>query len=190
LLQQDTKRAIDYLESLSILVHTILQMKTNTSMFSIIFVAVLVMTMISAAGLQITLVDARTSSSRSTFTFSTGGSNSKHSSGLSQIPSTANDFPSNDAAAIEVHVTSAKKDIIGSYHVKGEITNTGTDALKFVRVTAHFYDGSGQLVASSTCCYTTPSDIDAGRTATFDSFVQSADISGKPTSYRLSFDWQ
>jgi hypothetical protein len=161
---------------------------------SIILIGAVIFTGLS----QLALVDAK--SARSSFTFSSGssattttaavGHASKHSSGLQQIASTANDFPGNNPSAIQIHVTSAKKDIIGSYHVKGEITNTGTDTLNFVRVTAHFYDGSGQLVASSTCCYTTPSDIDAGRTATFDSFVQSADISGKPTSYRLSFDWQ
>ena len=41
--------------------------------------------------------------------------------GLSQIPSVATDFRDNDQSAIEVHVTSAKKDIIGDYHIVGEI---------------------------------------------------------------------
>jgi hypothetical protein len=39
------------------------------------------------------------------------------------------DFPGNDPGVIQVHITSAKKDIIGSYHVTGEITNEGNDAL-------------------------------------------------------------
>jgi hypothetical protein len=39
-------------------------------------------------------------------------------------------------------------------------------------------------------CYATPTDIDTGHTVTFDSFVQSADIAGKPVAYRLAFDWQ
>jgi hypothetical protein len=67
---------------------------------------------------------------------------------LQQIPSNPTDFPGNHANAIQVHVTSAKKDIIGSYHVRGEITNEGKDTLNFVKVTVHFYDGSGQLIES------------------------------------------
>lgn len=86
-------------------------------------------------------------------------------------------------------MTSAKKDIIGSYHVTGEITNVGNDTLSSVLVTVHFYDAGGNLVAASTCCYTTPSDIAPSHTATFDSFAMSNQISGKPVSYRLSYDW-
>jgi hypothetical protein len=58
--------------------------------------------------------------------------------------------------------------------------------LQFVKVTAHLKDESGQLVAVTTCCYADPSDIDSGHTSTFDSFAQKDDISGTPTSYRLS----
>ncbi len=117
-----------------------------------------------------------------------GSSSSRHGS-LIQLPSNATDFPDNDPNVIQVHVTGAKKDIIGSYHVTGEITNEGNDTISSVLVTVHFYDASGNLVADSTCCYTTPSDIDAGHTATFDSFVMSNEISGTPVSYRLSYDW-
>lgn len=109
--------------------------------------------------------------------------------GLQQIPSNSTDFPNNDPSVIQVHVATAKKDIIGSYHVTGEITNEGSDTLQFVQVTVHFYDAIGNLVADSTCCYTTPTDIDPGHTATFDSFAMSNQISGKPVSYRLSYDW-
>lgn len=109
--------------------------------------------------------------------------------GLVQIPSNATDFPNNDANVIQVHVTSAKKDIIGSYHVTGEITNKGNDTLSTVLVTVHFYDARGNLVADSTCCYTTPTDIAPSHTATFDSFVMSNQISGTPANYRLSYDW-
>jgi hypothetical protein len=120
--------------------------------------------------------------------------NTKHSAnsggkGLIQLPSGVNDFPNNDVNAIQVHVASAKKDIIGSYHVTGEVTNEGSDMLQFVQVTVHFYGAGGNLVADSTCCYTTPTDIDPGHTATFDSFVMSNQISSKPASYRLSYAW-
>ena len=49
-------------------------------------------------------------------------SSSRHGS-LIQLPSNATDFPDNDANVIQVHVATAKKDIIGAYHVTGEITN-------------------------------------------------------------------
>ena len=108
---------------------------------------------------------------------------------LLQIPSNATDFPNNDPKVIQVQVTSAKKDIIGDYHIVGEITNTGNDTLSFVQVTVHLYDASNRLIGDSTCCYTTPTNIDAGHTSTFDSFVTSDHINGTPVSYRLSFDW-
>jgi hypothetical protein len=109
---------------------------------------------------------------------------------LVQIPSKPTDFPDNNVNIIQVYVTSAKKDIIGAYHVRGEITNNGSDPLQFVKVTAHLYDGSGQPIAVTTCCYADPHDIEPGHTSTFDSFAQEDVISGTPTSYRLSFDWR
>ena len=39
------------------------------------------------------------------------------------------DFPNNDRNAVEVNVTSAKKDSIASYHVRGEIKNLTNDKL-------------------------------------------------------------
>jgi hypothetical protein len=114
---------------------------------------------------------------------------SKHG-GLIQVPSVATDFPGNDQSAIEVHVTSAKKDIIGDYHIVGEIKNLNKDTLQFVQVTGHLYDASGQPIGVTTCCYATPTDIEPGHTSTFDSFAQKDHISGKPTAFRLSYDWQ
>ena len=59
----------------------------------------------------------------------------KHQSGsssmLQQIPSKPTDFPGNNAGAVQVHVTSANKDTIGSYHVRGEITNNGKYYIEF-----------------------------------------------------------
>jgi hypothetical protein len=111
------------------------------------------------------------------------------SSELTQIPSKSTDFPGNDQSVIQVHITSAKKDIIGSYHVIGEITNNGNSTIQNVMVTAHFYDANNGLIGVSTCCYTTPINIDPGHTATFDSFVQKSDYTGTPASFRLSYDW-
>jgi hypothetical protein len=118
-------------------------------------------------------------------------SDSEKYNGLTQIPSVTTDFPDNDKNAIEVHATSANKDSIGSYHVRGEIKNLSNDTtLQFVKVTAHLNDESGHPVAVTTCCYADPSDIEPGHTSTFDSFAQKDEISGTPNSYRLSFDWR
>jgi len=119
-----------------------------------------------------------------------GGSSSSKSKGLTQIPSNATDFPGDDTGVIQVHVTSANKDIIGAWHVKGEITNVGNDTLQFVRVTIHFYDSSGGLIGDSSCCYSTPDSIEPHHTVTFDSFANKDEITAIPSSYRLSFDWQ
>jgi hypothetical protein len=111
------------------------------------------------------------------------------SGGLKQIPSETTDFPNDDANAVKVDVTTAKKDILGAYHVKGEIKNLSPDPLTYVMVTAHFYDANNQTVGVSTCCYANPTDIEPNHTSTFDSFAQKDDMSGTPKSYRLSFDW-
>ena len=111
------------------------------------------------------------------------------SSNLKQIQSEATDFPGNDQEAVEIQVTVAKKDSIGDYHVKGSIKNLGESTLEFVRVTGHFLDDNNQTVGVTSCCYAEPTDIEAGHTSTFDSFVQKDDLSDTPTSFRLSFDW-
>ncbi|MDP9290637.1 MAG: FxLYD domain-containing protein [Thermoproteota archaeon] len=118
-----------------------------------------------------------------------GGGNTGSSSELTQIPSKATDFPGNDQSAIQVHITSAKKDIIGSYHVMGELTNNANSTIQNVMVTAHFYDANNGLVGVSTCCYTTPISLEPGHTATFDSFVQKSDYSGTPATFMRSYDW-
>jgi hypothetical protein len=47
---------------------------------------------------------------------------------------------------IQLHVTSAKKNIIGDYHVTGEIVNAGNDTIQSVKVIVHMYDGSNRLI--------------------------------------------
>src|SRR5438552_3220240 len=119
--------------------------------------------------------------------FLTLGILSKHG-GLVQIPSNKTDYPDNDPSVIQVHVSSAKKDIIGDYELKGEVTNVGNDTLQFVHITSHVYDATGQLVGNGDG-YTTPSDLDAQHTGTFDMFIAKDTLSGTPTRYRLSHDW-
>lgn len=109
--------------------------------------------------------------------------------GLEQLPSETTDFPGDNTNVINADVTSAKKDSIGFYHVKGVIKNLSNDTLTYVQVVGHFYDTNNQTIGVTSCCYTTPTDIDPGHTATFDSFVGEEDMAGKPTSFKLSFEW-
>jgi hypothetical protein len=108
---------------------------------------------------------------------------------LTQIRSEKTDFPGNDQSVIQASVTSAKKDIIGSYHVRGEIKNPGKYTLHFVKVCCHFYNTNNQPIGVTTCCYTDPNDIEPGHTSTFHIFSMKGKMSGTPVSYRLSFDW-
>jgi len=119
--------------------------------------------------------------------FSSTTTSSKHS-GLIQIPSNKTDYPNNDPSVIQVHALGAKKNILGDYEITGEVTNVGNDTLQFVQITAHLYDATGQLVGSG-FGYTTPTNLDAQHTGTYDIFVTKDSLNGKPTSYRLSYDW-
>jgi hypothetical protein len=86
-------------------------------------------------------------------------------------------------------ITFSSHGVTLSESIVSEITNTGNDTLSLVQVTVHLYDASNRLIDDSTCWYTTPTNIDAGHTSTFDSFVSSDHINGTPVSYRLSYDW-
>ena len=115
---------------------------------------------------------------------------SKSGNQLEQIPSEPTDFPGSDPSAIQVDVTSASESSIGSYHIRGAIKNLGDIDLEGVRVTGFFYDDDNKTVGVTSCCSTDPSTIEPGRTATFDSFAQEEEVSGIPTSFRLSLDWR
>jgi len=108
---------------------------------------------------------------------------------LVQIPSQPTDFPGGNPSAVELAVTTAQEDSIGSYHVRGTIKNLGSSNLEFVKVTGIFYDSNHKTVGVTTCCYTDPNTIEPGRTASFDSFAQADEVSGIPTSFRVSIDW-
>jgi hypothetical protein len=109
--------------------------------------------------------------------------------GLKQIPSEPTDFPGDDPNVVKVDGATAKKDIIGSYFVRGEIKNLGDTALTSVQVYVHFYDDNNQTVGIPAFCYADPSNIEPGHTSTFDTFVMTDQMSGTPKSFRLSFDW-
>lgn len=108
--------------------------------------------------------------------------------GLFMTPSQITDYPSNNANAIQVHVANAYKDSVGYYHVMGELTNLGTSTISSVQVTAHFYDSNNRLIGDADG-YTSPSNLDAGHTGTFDALLSPDQMNGFPAIFRLSYDW-
>lgn len=80
------------------------------------------------------------------------------------------------------------KNILGDYQINGDVTNLRNDTIKFVRITAHAYDASGNLVGNK-YGYTTPSDLEPHRTGTFDVFITKDTLGCTPSSFRLSYDW-
>jgi hypothetical protein len=109
---------------------------------------------------------------------------------LIQLPSVPTDFPNNNANVLKIDVFSAKKDAINNWHIKGQVTNTGTATLEYVDIVAHFYDNNNQPIGVTTCCYASPETIEPGHTSAFDSFVGDDDLASIPSSYRLSFNWR
>jgi hypothetical protein len=107
-------------------------------------------------------------------------------SGLVMTPSKITDYPGNNAAAIQVQVANAYRDSVGYYHIQGEVTNMGTSTISSVQVTVHFYNSNNQLIGDADG-YTSPSNLDAGHTGTFD--VLTDQINGFPAIFRLSYDW-
>jgi hypothetical protein len=72
---------------------------------------------------------------------------------------------------------------IGTYHVVGEVKNTGNRDVNYVEVIGTFYDSSGKVVDAS-FTYTDPSDVSAGQTSPFDLIVMSPQVS-KIKTYEL-----
>ena len=109
--------------------------------------------------------------------------------GPKQIPSLTTDYPDNNPHAIEVVTFKANKDIINTWHIRGEVTNKGNDTLDYVKVTAHLFDSNSQPIGAA-WNYIDPTSLEPGHTGNFEAIVDAKELSGKPASYRLSFDWQ
>lgn len=62
----------------------------------------------------------------------------------------------------------------------------GISTLSYVQVTVHFYDSNSRLIGDA-YGYTSPTNIDAGHTGTFD--VSTDQINGFHVIFRLSYDW-
>lgn len=95
---------------------------------------------------------------------------SSESNEIIQIPSKPTDFPGNSQDNLEILFSKATRSSSGDVHVIGSIENTGQNTLRYVDVTAHFFDENNKTIGVTTCCYADPSDIEAGHTSSFDSF--------------------
>lgn len=76
-------------------------------------------------------------------------------------------FPVQAAAQVDILSDSGFTDILGYYHVVGEVENTGDVGLEFIQVTATFYDSSHQVIATS-FTFTTLNILLPGRKSPFE----------------------
>lgn len=116
---------------------------------------------------------------------------SSSSKSLGQIPSNSTDFPSpEDASAIQPTFLKANKDIIGAYHIKGEIKNISNDTLSFVEVKSHFYDANMNIIAIENG-FTDPTDLSPGQVGNFDIMLMKDNYGSTPPAFfKLSYDWR
>jgi hypothetical protein len=72
--------------------------------------------------------------------------------------------------ALVVQGTTSSIDQVGYYHVLGEVKNTGNSTASLVEVVVTLHDSSGNVV-DATLSFTTPSDLQAGESGSFDSIT-------------------
>jgi len=86
-------------------------------------------------------------------------------------------------AGLTILSRSSYTSTIGTFHVVGEVKNSGNRDVNFVKVIGTFYDSAGKVVDTS-FTYTNPSDITSGQTAPFYLMVMSPQVS-KIKTYEL-----
>jgi len=75
-------------------------------------------------------------------------------------------------------------DQYGYYYIDGEVHNSGSADVTYVKVVAIIYDSSGKIIDAD-FTYTDPSDISAGGTESFEFMINTADLPGTIDHYEL-----
>jgi len=76
-----------------------------------------------------------------------------------------------------------------TFHIVGEVQNTGSESAEFVQIVASFYDGNGQFVGTS-YTFTAPTTVSPGTKAPFDIQMLIDDrIVKESKSYQLTLSW-
>jgi hypothetical protein len=94
-------------------------------------------------------------------------------------------FPANAAGSVNTLTHSGWLDSVGYYHVSGEVQNVGDGAVRFVKITATFYD-SNSIVIAVDFTYTALSVILAGRKSPFEILLIDTGQALKVHHYSLS----
>jgi len=94
-------------------------------------------------------------------------------------------FPANAVGPVNVLTHSGWLDSVGYYHVSGEVQNVGDGAVRFVKITATFYD-SNSIVIAVDFTYTALSVILAGRKSPFEILLIDTGQALKVHHYSLS----
>jgi hypothetical protein len=152
-------------------------MHIKTSIISIIALGVIILGIFSTVVSHENIVIAKKSSSSS--------------KSLQQIPSNSTDFPSpEDVSTITLTFLKPSKDVVGAYHINGELKNTGNESLSFVQIKSHFYDKNMNIVAIESG-FTNPINLEPGQTGDFDVLLLKDKYGSTPPAFfKLSYDWQ
>jgi len=76
-----------------------------------------------------------------------------------------------------------------TFHIVGEVQNTGSESAEFVQIVASFYEGNGQFVGTS-YTFTAPTTVSPGTKAPFDIQMLIDDkIAKESKSYQLTLSW-
>ena len=113
----------------------------------------------------------------------------KKSSTLKQLPSKPTDFPGNDPSVLQIHAFKSVQDSVGQYHIRGEVVNLSNKTLLYPKVSAILFDKSDSPVGSAKPWFVSGLKLIPNSSGTFDLVVGQNELSGKPTSYRLSFTY-
>lgn len=96
--------------------------------------------------------------------------------------------PVDAAPQVTILSHSGYTDIVGFYHVVGEIHNTGDTPLEFVQITATFYDSSHIVVATS-FTFSTLSVLLPGRKSPFEVLLIDSAQAAKVDHYALNAEY-
>ena len=90
----------------------------------------------------------------------------------------------NPYAGLEIQGVTDRTDAYGYYYIDGNVQNTGSVDVTYVKLVAIIYDSSGKIIDAD-FTYTDPSDISAGGTESFEFMIDTADLPGTIYSYEL-----
>jgi len=91
------------------------------------------------------------------------------------------DTPYNE---LQIQGVSDSEDDLGYYYINGEVENTGTDSVEYVKVVASIYDSGGNIIETD-FVFTNPDTLDPDETAPFEFMIDTGPLPGNIDHYNL-----